>query len=67
MKKLLTISTLNRWTVAHHRPEVELVEVTEALIAPFQPDERTPAIVRDLMDERPLDFEEAEHADRGLP
>jgi hypothetical protein len=54
---------VNRWTVAHHRPEVQLVDVTEALIAPFQPDERTLAIVRDLRDKRPLDFAEVEHED----
>jgi hypothetical protein len=54
---------VNRWTVAHQRPEVELVDVTEALIAPFHPDEKTLAIVRDLREKRPLDFEEADNAD----
>ena len=54
---------VNRWSVAHHRPGVELVDVTEALIAPFKPDERTLSTVRDLRDRHPLDFEEAEHAE----
>lgn len=56
-------AVVNRWSVAHHRPGVELVDVTEALIAPFRPDEKTLAIVRDLAAKRPLDFEEADHAD----
>jgi hypothetical protein len=54
---------VNRWSVAHHRSGVELVDVTEALIAPFEPDDQTLSIVRDLRDREPLDFEEAEHAD----
>ncbi len=54
---------VNRWNVVHHRPGVELVDVTEAMIAPFHPDEQTLAIVRDMKDKKPLDFEQAEHAD----
>jgi len=54
---------VNRWSVVHKGAGLELVDVTEAMIAPFHPNEQTLAIIRDMKDKPPLTLDQAEQAD----
>lgn len=44
----------------YHRPDVEIVDVTEPLVALFEPDEKTRKMIEDLRKHPPVSEEEAE-------
>ena len=54
---------VNRWSLVHHRESVEIVDLTEAMVAPFHPDAQTLALIRDLKATQPLDLDQAEEED----
>ena len=40
---------VSKWDIVYHRPNVKFVDVTEALIQPFEPTEERLEIIRDVM------------------
>lgn len=51
---------VSRWDLVFERPGVELVDVTEALVRPFEPDAETLKIIRDIRKKDPVPLEELE-------
>jgi len=49
-----------KWDVVYRAPDVELIDVTRAMVAPFDPSERTLRMIEDLMARDPVPLEELE-------
>lgn len=49
---------VSKWDIAYQTPTVETVDITETIIEPFQPSERTRKIVADLKGKDPVPAEE---------
>ncbi len=48
---------VSKWDVVYQTPPAETVDITQALIKPFHPDERALKIIEDLQKRRPLPAE----------
>ena len=55
---------VSKWAIAYQADQVEFVDVTDLMIEPFKPSERTKAIIRDLRTKKPVDWEVIEKHDR---
>jgi Skp family chaperone for outer membrane proteins len=49
---------VSKWDVVYQTPSAELVDVTEAMLKPFHPNERVRKTVKELQQHRPLSAEE---------
>lgn len=49
---------VSKWDIAYQTPTAETVDVTQALIKPFHPDERALKIIEDLQKRRPVPAEQ---------
>ena len=51
---------VSRWDVAYRKPGVELVDVTDGMVAPFEPDAATRRVIEDMRGKDPVPAEELE-------
>ncbi len=49
---------VSKWDVAYQRPGIEFTDITDLLVKPFSPDEKTLAILKDLSKQKPIPLEE---------
>ena len=54
---------VNRWDLVYQAPAAEFVDVTLAMVAPFDPDERVLQIIEQMRNVAPLSIEEIEAHD----
>ncbi|MBE3143427.1 MAG: hypothetical protein IMZ61_05810 [Planctomycetes bacterium] len=54
---------VSKWDIAYQSPSAKTVDITDKLVAPFKPDEKTMAMIRDLMTKAPMSNEVLEKAD----
>jgi hypothetical protein len=45
---------VSKWSLAWRRPDAQLVDVTDQLVAEFDPDEKTLEVIRDLVAKQPV-------------
>ncbi len=51
---------VSKWDIVYQRPGFEFVDVTDLLVAPFDPDENTRAIIKEMKEIEPMSLEELE-------
>ncbi len=51
---------VSKWAVTYSTPEAQVVDITDQIVAPFEPGERTQRIIKDLRGKAPLPAEEIE-------
>jgi hypothetical protein len=51
---------VSKWAITYSVPDAQLVDVTDLIVEPFKPNERTKRIIRELRDKPPLPPEEIE-------
>ncbi len=51
---------VSKWEIVYQAPDAEFVDVTDLMIKPFKPSEKTLKIINDLKKHAPISLEEAE-------
>ena len=51
---------VSKWAVTYSIPGARFVDVTDLIIEPFEPDEKTRSVIRDLCEKPPVPLEEIE-------
>jgi len=54
---------VSKWDIAYQSSSAKTVDITEKIVAPFKPDEKTLMMIRDLMTKAPMSNEVLEKAD----
>jgi opacity protein-like surface antigen len=54
---------VSKWDIAYQSPSAKTVDITEKIVAPFKPDEKTLVMIRDLMTKAPVPNEVLEKMD----
>lgn len=49
---------VSKWDVIYQRPGIEFTDVTDLMVKPFDPDERTLGTIRELLKQNPIPLEE---------
>ena len=58
---------VSKWAVTYSAPNAQFVDVTDQIIEPFKPSEKTKRAIRELLDKPPVPLEEIErHHDQRL-
>ena len=68
LKKIATETEVDvivcKWDLAYRRPEAEFIDVTSLMVKPFEPDEETMKIVKEIQTQEPIPLEELKgHSD----
>jgi hypothetical protein len=48
----------SKWDIIYQRPGIEFIDVTNLIVKPFDPNERTLGIIRELLTQNPIPLEE---------
>ena len=56
---------VSKWNVVYQGPSAKTVDITEKIVAPFNPDEKTLTIIRDLMTKTPVSQDVLEKMDHA--
>jgi len=54
---------ISKWRIAYQSDGVEFVDVTDAMVAPFGPDEKTSKIIEDMKNKAPLPLDQLNDLD----
>lgn len=54
---------VSKWDVVYRGPAVRFVDITEALVQPFGPSEKTLKVIRELKKQNPVPIEQLEKMD----
>jgi hypothetical protein len=49
---------VSKWDIIYQRPGIEFIDVTDLMVKPFDPNERTLGIIQDLLKQNPIPLEE---------
>jgi hypothetical protein len=49
---------VSKWDIIYQRPGIEFIDVTDLMVKPFNPNERTLGIIRELAKQNPIPLEE---------
>ncbi len=52
---------VSKWDLVYQAPSAEFVDVTDLIVVPFEPNERTKKYIRQLKDHAPVPLEKLEH------